>query len=124
MALTVTTGTNKGRDGQAALAARRTSVVRVTFDSSYNNTGTYATSGEAFDPKQFVGYTPAVVQCVPRGGVGTATSSAGRIFVYDPTNKVIHVYQDTTPAAAAALVEVPNTTDLSTAVIDVICIGD
>lgn len=120
MAVTVSTGTHAGRDGLNALAARYTSIVRVTFDSSY------PTGGEPFDPKKYVGFTPAVVLVIPRYSSG-ATGAAGRVFEYDHTNKKIVAFQQKDPAAAGGadiqLPEVANTTDLSGVVVDVVIIG-
>ena len=120
MAVSVTGSPAKGRRD---VLARQIAVVRVTFDSSYPLGGTYATNGEAFDPKEHVGFTPAVVIPVIRGTDGAATSGPGRFVQYDYTNKRLHVYEDGA-TVAGVLDEVPNTTDLSTLVIDVICISD
>lgn len=112
MALTVSTGTTRGRSGPDALGPRATAILQVTFDNSY------PTGGEALDFKQYTGFTPAVMFFQERAGLG------GYTFRYDYANKKIMVFWVDTTVDGKEMVEVVNTTDLSALVVDVLLIGD
>ena len=112
MAVSVSTGTNPGRQFNPFLG-RQHAHLRVTFDSSY------PTGGEAIDFKQYAGFTPAVVFFQQRAPITGAYN-----FVYDRTNKKILVFWVDTTVDGAAMAEVANTTNLSTVQVDVLLIGD
>lgn len=84
MAITVSTGTTKGRSNEV-WGSRRVSLFRVTLDTSN------PAAGYAFDPKAF-GHQGAVskVEIHPRWVTG-ATGTTTRQFQYDHTNKKIMV---------------------------------
>lgn len=114
MAITVSTGTTKGRANDV-IGARRVTRVRVTLDTSY------PTGGYSFDPKSAVngGHNGAVsiVKLFPRWVTG-ATGSTTRRFEYDYTNKKIIGFVTSTG------VEIGNAVDVSGVVLDVEVISD
>lgn len=118
MALTVSTGTAKGRSNDV-FGARHVTILRVTGDNSYPS------GGWAFDPKA-QGHQGKVhaVFIAPRYDTAGNKGSAGIFFQYDFTNKKILAFWDSTPAAAARLTEVTAATDLSGVVLDVIVFSD
>jgi hypothetical protein len=86
------------------------SITNVTFDSSY------PTGGEAVTVADF-GFTHDILHlnCAPGGGI---------VFEFDDTNtKILAFWGDNNNAADGPLVEVPNTTDLSTKVTRVFALG-
>ena len=74
----------------------------ITGDSSYNNTGTFATSGYQLSPAN-VGLTEILYLDVG--------SLAGYLPHYDYQNQNLHFFQQS--AATGKLTEVPNATNLS-----------
>lgn len=77
--------------------------VEVTFDASY------PTDGEAFDPLPTIGKGKTVV-AIP------AVIALGRIVQWDRTNAKLKVFEDA--GSAGALREVPDTTDLSSLIVE------
>jgi hypothetical protein len=113
MALSVSTGTNPGRNGPNVMGQRKTAVLRLTFDSSY------PTGGEAITFKQYVDFTPTQVYFSQRAPLTGAYQ-----FVYDHSALKVMVFWVDTTVDGAAMAEVANTTNLSTLVVDCILIGD
>lgn len=111
MAVSVTTGTTKGRANDV-VGTRRVTYLRVTLDNAY------PTNGIAFDPKAF-GHVGKVetVRLFPRFAAG-ASGPVGKNFIYDHTNKKIFVVVTSTGAEAA------NGSDQSGCVLDVIVLSD
>jgi hypothetical protein len=110
MAVSVSTGTNPGRN-HAPFGSRPHAHLRLTFDSSY------PTGGEAVDFKRYAGFTPAVVWFSQR-----APTTGAYNFVY--SGGTIRVFWVDTTVDGAAMAEVANTTNLSTLVVDVLLLGD
>lgn len=110
MAVSVSTGTTKGRANDV-VGARRVTYLRVTLDNSYQS------GGMAFDPKAF-GHQGKVesVRLYPRFVAG-ATGPIGKVFYYDHTNKKIFVFITSTGVEAGAI-------DLSGCVLDVVVQSD
>jgi hypothetical protein len=111
MALTVSTGAVKGRSGPDALGPRATALFVLTGDNSY------PTGGWAFDPKQYSGFTPAVVFIAQRAPLTVAYQ-----FVYDRTAKKLLVFWSA--GSGAAFSQVTNATDLSAVIVDMLLVGD
>lgn len=104
MAITVSAPT-KGADVWGKLRVR---VGVVTFDSSY------ATGGEAITAAQFGLQEIQIIIPVPR--------AAGRIVQPNAAKTALLVYEDGA-TVLGTLDEVPNATDLSALVVDVLVVG-
>lgn len=85
------------------------SAVDVTGDTSYVNTGTYATSGYAVTPSSYVPSGARVVSVVP------AQLGGGFVPQWDVTNSRLHLFSSN-GAAPAALAEVTNTTSVAASI--------
>jgi len=111
MALTVSTGTTKGRSNDA-WGARAVTLLEVTLDDDYT------TDGWAFDPKAY-GHQGVVKRVIltPRFVAG-ATGPLDTIFVYDYANEKIFAYVASTGAELAA------SADKSATVLDVIVLSE
>ena len=88
---------------------RQEIVMDVTFDSSY------PTGGEA-DTPIVNEFRIGLLEDVKGSGLG-------RIVSYDAANGLVLVHEDQAVASAAALDEVPDTTDLSALVVRCTCKG-
>jgi hypothetical protein len=113
MALTVSTGTNPGRNGPNVMGQRKTAVLRLSFDDSY------PTGGEAIAFSQYVDFTPDMVFVSQRLPVDVAY-----VFTYDHAGQLLQAFWVDTSVDGAALAEVADETDLSAVVVDVLLIGD
>jgi hypothetical protein len=111
MALTVAQTTPQSAD---VWGRQRVRVVTVTFDASY------PTGGESFTPAN-VGLSAFSV-VIPSINAGVA-AHAGRVVQFDYTNNKLMVFVEEAVAAGGPLLEVADTTDLSTLVLRVLCIG-
>jgi hypothetical protein len=111
MALTVSTGTTKGRSNDV-WGTREVTLLRVTLDDDYT------TDGWAFDPKAF-GHQGVVDRVIiePRFSAG-ATGPLDTVFVYDHVEGTIFAYVGSTGAELAA------SADKSTTVLDVIVLSE
>lgn len=106
MAITIS---NKNPNaGDERLGFRKLHFAQVTFDSSY------PTGGEAFDPVQF-GLTEAPTQVIPTSRKLNCTEGVLDVR-YDYTNKKLMVF------CAATGLEIADTTNLSSMVVDLIII--
>lgn len=92
----------------------RVRIGAVTFDASYPTGGEALAAGD-FGLAEFVSVVP-----LPRP-TGAASK---RVVQWDPAaEKLVALQGDNDGVADGALVEVPNATDLSTLVVDVIVLG-
>lgn len=100
MALTVAPIQIDGSTVPRVEGNRRTITQKVTFDSSYPNTGTFATSGYAITPSTF-GLSVAIEW------LDISLSNAAHLVFWDQVNSRIHVF-------TAQGTEVGNGVNLST----------
>lgn len=113
MAISVTTGPNKGRSNDV-IGSRKVTRLRVTLDDAY------PTGGEAFNPRSYgCDHVVDTVRITQREPV-----DAAYVFVYDHAAKKIVAFWVDTSVDGAPLAEVANDTDLSAVVLDVEVISD
>lgn len=106
MALTVSAPSSK----RTTFGRFHAQIGTVTFDSSYA-TGGETLNAHSFDMSEILFVIPVPV-------------AAGYVVVPDSGHTVLQAfYGDNNNASDGALIEVPNATDLSTLVVDVVVIG-
>lgn len=106
MAVSVSTGTTKGRS-QFVLGNRRAAIIEVTFDSSY------PTGGETLDLEPYIQGPVAAVFCDVKATNASDDVQGAR---YDRTNsKIVLVDFDS---------EIADTTDISDTVVVLFIIGE